>query len=255
MVDERLDAPFRVGARNLGQSMLRQTAWIGAIAISTAVAAAADLPNSPTSPATPQIAGSPVSSELSRAAACIERGEVSSAIDILASHLQAHPDQITVRAYLAELLWRLERLSESRAEFARFIADAQVAGIEPGRLIHAHARSMAIAEKSGDRAGEHLHRGIGLFWLAQREANRAKAESLCCRAAGELALAERARPDDARLKWYLHLVWTALEQTARARTCLAAAEGQADFSDLTDAERADLALTRAADRACRAQFP
>lgn len=235
--------------------MSRQFAWIVVLLVPAARVIAADLPCLPASSAPLHLAGPSGSAELTQAAACIERGELTAAIDIIARHVQDHPEQFTVRAYLAEMYWRQDRWPDAQIEFARFIADAQSSGAEPARLIHGHTRLMAIAEKTGDRDMEHLHRGIGLYWLARREPKQSTAECLYCKAAGELSVAERARPDDARPKWYLHQVWSALEQPTRARNYLSAAARQSGFSDLTPAELADLSLARAAESASTAQFP
>lgn len=218
-------------------------------------AAAADLPGLPSSGEPPQLAGAAAPAELTQAAACIERGDLTAAIAIISRHVEAHPGQFTVRAYLAELHWRHGHWAEATTEFARFIADAQAAHAEPARLVHGHTRLMALAEKTGERGAEHLHRGVGLYWLARREANRATAESLYCKAAGELAVAERECPDDARPKWYLHRVWSALDQPLRARISLDAAGRLAAFSDLTPAERADLSLAVSSESASTTQFP
>src|SRR5207245_2854640 len=100
----------------------------------------------------------------------------------------------------------------ARTEVDRFVADAQFAGLDVNRLVHAHTRLMAIATRESDAYAEHLHRGIGLYVLALQNAptDEAAAESLFCKAAGELTLALRAKPDAARAHWYLHLVWTRL---------------------------------------------
>ena len=64
------------------------------------------------------------------------------------------------------------------------------------------------------------------------------AESLLCKAAGELILARRERPDEARPCWYLFEVWSQLAQRQPAARWLRAAEDAAPFSYLTPAERA-----------------
>lgn len=235
--------------------MLRQFAWIIVSGVSAATVCAADLPRLPMAATPLQLAGPAGSAELTRAAACIERGDAETAIAIISRYVRENPGQFTVRAYLAELYWRTNHWPEAHLEFNRFIADAQAAGADPARLVHGHTRLMAIAEKTGDRSSEHLHRGIGLYWLARRETDRATAESLLCKAAGVLALVERNRPDDARPKWYLHQVWTALDQPSRARGCLNSAARLTAFSDLTPAELADLSLAAAAEADCPGQFP
>jgi hypothetical protein len=83
---------------------------------------------------------------------------------------------------------------------------------------------------------------VGLRGVIFTDAGNAwNLESLYCKAAGELSNAERAQPDDARPKWYLFLVWTALDQPSRTRQYLSAATRQGAFSGLTPAELAEKA--------------
>ena len=63
-------------------------------------------------------------SHLSLAAAYLEKGQDQPACEHLDKYLQANPDHHQVRLHHAELLARLERLAEAKAEFQRFIADA-----------------------------------------------------------------------------------------------------------------------------------
>jgi hypothetical protein len=101
---------------------------------------------------------------------------------------------------------------------------------------------MAIAERTADPYGEHLHRGIGLYLLARQTTptDAAGDEALFCKAAGELTLAGRERPAEARPDWYLYLVWSALAQSRPARQCLSRAAAREPFADLTPAERSEL---------------
>jgi hypothetical protein len=185
--------------------------------------------------------------DLTLAAACLERGQETAAVAYLSRYVTAHPDQALVRATLAELLWRRDRLAEARTHYEHFLRDAQRLALDAGRQIHTHTRLMAIAERTGDAYGEHLQRGIGLYLLARQTAgdDPAGAESLLCKAAGELTLAQRERPEEARPFWYLHLVWTQLAQSQPARRSLERAAALAEFADLTPAERRDLALATA----------
>ncbi len=99
---------------------------------------------------------------------------------------------------------------------------------------------MAAAEDAGDVYGEHLHRGIGLYLLAGQDP--AGAEALLCKAAGELTLAARERPAEARPHWYLHLVWAQLAQSQPAMRHLRLAADLAAHADLSPAERRALSL-------------
>jgi hypothetical protein len=182
------------------------------------------------------------------AASCIERGQDAAAVTYLGRYVADNPDRVPVRAYFAELLFRRERFAEAKTEFAQFVGDAQQSGVETNRLVHAHTRLMAIAAHEHDIYAEHLHRGIGLYLLATQQAgDEAAAESLFCKAAGELTLARNAKPQAARAHWYLHLVWTNLGQRKPAARTLAAAAERRLFSDLTPAERRDLTLATSAN--------
>ncbi len=186
---------------------------------------------------------------LSLAAAYLDKGDAEGACPHMGRYLEAHPEHLVVRAHYAELLLRLERPEEARAEFERCAADAQEQQEGLSReLIHCHSRLMELAQAEEDAYAEHLHRGIGLFLLAcDRSADQGAeddltAEGLLCRAAAELTLARVERPEEARPCWYLYEVWSRLAQRRPALRCLRAAEEAAPFSYLTPAEQARLAL-------------
>jgi hypothetical protein len=227
--------------------MTRRGRWLClACSLAGLRAAAADLPALPDSPRGVELAPlatADAAHDLALAASCIERGQETAAITYLARYVVANPDRVAVRAYLAELLFRRDRFAEARTEFERFVSDAQLDGLQAKRLVHAHTRLMAIATRDRDAYHEHLHRGIALYLLATQNGDAAAAESLLCKAAGELTLARNAKPDAARPHWYLHLVWTRLEQSRPAARTLSEAADRRLFSDLTAAERRDLTLT------------
>jgi hypothetical protein len=194
-----------------------------------------------------------VQNHLSLAAARLGRGEDEQAALDLHRYLRERPEHLVVRGQYAELLWRLNRPEAAREEFERFAADLQEQEALGGQhLVHCHGRLMEIAQSAEDDYGVHLHRGIGLYWLACQRAELPdpdgdfSSEGLLCQAAGELAQARLARPDEARPCWYLHAVWSRLAQRQPADRWLRAAEKAAPFSDLTPAERRNLHL------ACRA---
>ena len=107
---------------------------------------------------------------------------------------------------------------------------------------------MEIGERQGNDYDEHLHRGIGLFLLARKRAQRGDepsrrlAEGLFCKAAAELTLARLSRPEQARPCWYLYGVWTSLAQRQPALRWLRAAERSGPMNDLTPVEQRDLHL-------------
>jgi hypothetical protein len=185
--------------------------------------------------------------DLALAAACLDRGEEAAAASHLARHLAAYPDRPLVRFSLAELHWRREQLGEAGVEFERFVHDTPPRRASYSRLIHAHSRLVAIAERSGDDYGAHLNRGIGLYLSARRDADAA--EALLCKAAGELTLATRDRPAEARPHWYLHLTWAQLAQSQPAARHLRRAAALAEHSNLAPHERR--ALAEADDRTTR----
>lgn len=185
---------------------------------------------------------------LSLAAAYLEQGDDEAACPHLAHYIETHPEQLTLRVYLADLLLRLKRFEDARAEFERCVARAQDHE-ETARthLLHCHTRLMEIAEEVDDGYGEHLNRGIGLFLLARQRAalpdpedGQLPTEALLCKAAGELTVAHLEKPDEARPSWYLHEVWSRLAQRQPARRCLHAAREAAPFSYLTASEQRDL---------------
>lgn len=186
---------------------------------------------------------------LSLSAAYLGLGQDEQAAPHLARYLAAQPDHLVVRSHYAELLLRLERRGEARAQFERFIAEVQDhEGLARQHLVHCHSRLMEIAEGDEDEYGEHLNRGIGLYLLACQRAQlpdpegTLSTEGLLCKAAGELTIARLRRPDEARPWWYLHAVWTELAQQQPAGRCLRAAAAASPLTYLTPAEQRDLHL-------------
>ncbi len=189
-------------------------------------------------------------SHLSLAAAYVQQGDEAAAAGHLAEYLKAFPEHHVVRAHYAELLLRLHRPREARAQFERFIADVQDdPELGPKHLVHCHSRLMEIAEDEGDEYTEHLHRGIGLYLLACERAGLPdpedgdlSVESVLCKAAAELTMAHLTRRDEARPCWYLYAVWSRLDQRQPALRHLREADSTAPFSYLTPAEKRDLEL-------------
>jgi tetratricopeptide (TPR) repeat protein len=188
---------------------------------------------------------------LSLAAAFLEKGEDEAALTHLAEYVRSHPENLKVRVHLAELLIRMKRLSEARTELERVVADAQNLAKPPAQdLIHCQTRLMEIAEAAGDEYGIHLHRGIGVYYIARQrncledDSEKSGTEALLCQAAGELAMARAVRPDEARPSWYLYQVWTHLDQREAALLNLRGADAAAPFSYLTSAEKNGLNLAR-----------
>src|SRR4051812_12859563 len=98
--------------------MARRFAWVCLAALACLAPAAADPPSAHTSQT------DDASDDLALAAACLDRGEETAAAAHLGRHLATHPDRPFVRFSLAEMHWRHDRLTDARAEFERFLADA-----------------------------------------------------------------------------------------------------------------------------------
>lgn len=184
---------------------------------------------------------------LSLAAAYLAQGQEEQAAEQLDQYLQAQPNHYRVRGQYAELLLRLDRLGDARDQFERFEADLQDHDTQCGpQLVLCNGRLMDIATRIDDDYGRHLHRGIGLYWLAKQrsevkdDGEDLSTESLLCQAASELVQARQIRPDEARPCWYLHEVWSQLAQRQPATRWLRAAEEAAPFSYLTPAEQRGL---------------
>jgi hypothetical protein len=154
-----------------------------------------------------------------------------------------------MRCRYADLLLEHKQVKEARQEMELFVSDAQEMGDAALKhLIHTHSRLMEVAQAEQDEYAEHLHRGIGLCLLARQRAALAEpdgelsCEGLLCKAAGELAVARRLRPAEARPCWYLYLVWSRLAQRHPALRWLNAARERAPLSVLTPCERRGLEL-------------
>jgi tetratricopeptide (TPR) repeat protein len=189
-----------------------------------------------------------VEPHLNLAAAYLLQGQEDQAASHLLRYLEGRPAHAIVRIQLAELLLRLDRPDEARTHYARFCADVQdQAGAAQDHLVQSHTRLMEIAEDDGDEYAEHLHRGIGLYLLALKNAKTGNklgqaTEGLLFKAAAELTLARRRAPREAQPCWYLYLVWSQLGQQQPASRWLEAAAATAPLSDLTAAEQRDLHL-------------
>jgi tetratricopeptide (TPR) repeat protein len=192
---------------------------------------------------------------LSLAAALLEKDRENEAVDCLDRFLAAQPTQHVIRAHQAELLLSMGRSREAREQFERAVCDAQSDEIQNGeQLVQCQSKLIQIAIADKDLYREHLHRGIGLYFLARSVAGdisdkdaRVTYEGLLCQAAGELGAARLECPEEARPCWYLHLVWRELGQQHPATRWLRAAEKAALFAPITPYEK------RSLDLACRSQ--
>lgn len=196
------------------------------------------------------------SQDLAQAAIFLEKGDDLGACFHLGRYLQHHPHHAGARLCFAEILSKLGKWSESRVQFDLVDADSQAAkNPDLNHQIHVHTRLLEIAEAEDDDYGVHLHRGIGLWLLAQSRSKLAEpdgevsVEGLLCKSAGELTMAQGLKPGEARPSWYLFVVWRKLAQPKQARKWLAQAQEAAPFSTLTAVEQRDLAFVLEANSA------
>jgi len=195
-------------------------------------------------------AASQESSRLLQAAAMhLQKGENAAALPCLTRYVEQNPDQVVMRAHLAELLLKLDKADEAREQLERFIVDSQLQGeLASQQLANGYIRLMEIAQKQGDDYAEHLNRGIGLYCIAEQILARPGgnenpgAEKSLFKAIDELKLAAHLRPDQPRPQWYLHESWSALGQSQPAHQALRRSRKLTVFGGLTPAEAESLAL-------------
>lgn len=192
---------------------------------------------------------------LGLAAEAMRTGQSQAAADHLRRHVRENPDQIMIRAYLAELYQKQHADRDAEYHFTRFIESAQ--GGNPSvrdHTIHCHTRLMELAIGRGDDYQEHLQRGIGLYLLARKASLKSATvetevvESMYGRAVAELTAATERDAADARGWWYLSRVWEELRQPQAVRRCLARARAGVGGSTMTASEKAALAEVPAGDR-------
>ncbi len=183
---------------------------------------------------------------LTRAAACLDRGDEPGAVLHLREYVRANPSAHMTRAHLAELLYRHGEPAAARAEFERFLAAAPPAGPAHAHRPHCHARLVSLAEAAGDSAAEHYHRGVGLLLLVEKwdadpaRRDEVRAEQTCAQAAAALRTAGDDQPPDARVNLYLARAYARLGQPAAAAAARRQARAGLPDPRLTAAERAEL---------------
>ena len=186
---------------------------------------------------------------LALAARCLEQGDNSAACTHLDAYVRTHPEQIMFRAQLAELLLRVGRLDDAKAEFERFVADAQAATGPPrSHLVHCHTRLMEIGVRSDDRFAELFHRAVGLLLLVREQdadPNRDAEfrEEILCKAVKSLAEAKELRPLDPRVHVYLAEAYDGLGNPRAADAERAAARRVVAPGSLTRVEQRRLSLS------------
>jgi len=185
---------------------------------------------------------------LPQASQALERGDHARAGELLREYAERHPESKHARMFYAEVLAKLGRTNESSIEFEKAIVRLQEdKTADLALFVHCHGRLLDLAEAEGDAFHAHLHRGLGLYWLAQQKRtptddDATPTEAILCKAALELTAARALKPSEARPNWYLHLAWRQLGQTAPAQRWRAEAEAASHFTYLTPRERGDLML-------------
>ena len=193
---------------------MRIGAWIIGASLAGIVGCLAPFkwPDERSLPTVPVLVESPADSALERAADLLERGDSASALPHFRTYLTAFPEAVAVRFQLAELLFRLNKPHDARAEFETCLAGFASSSKPMPQLVQCHTRLMALAEDRGDDFGEHLHRGIGLYLLVRRwDADSARrdevaAEQTLSQALDALAAAARLRPGDAAVAEHRALI-------------------------------------------------
>ena len=197
----------------------------------------------------------------SMAVACLALGN-----DVLASvhlkcYLDLEPENVVARQNYADLLLRMEQVDKAKEQFELFLKEAQKFGPEAQKLmVHTHSRLMSIAQMEGDEYSEHLHRGIGMYYLGlEKERNPDefkeedhKPEAILIRAAAELTQARMLRSDQVKSCWYLYLVWDKLCCSQPANRWLKLVSQEASLNQLTPREYEAFQL---ASRERETQFP
>ncbi len=190
-----------------------------------------------------------VENHLSLGAAFLAKGLEADACEHLGQFLLARPDHAGARQYYAELLFKQGKLAEAMKQFERNIVAHQ---LDPSpdlqQLVHCHGRVLDVGMKIEDDYVVHLHRGIGMYYLAIQSRNLAASEEflspegLLFKAVAELTQARGYRPREARPCWYLYSAWRQLAQQQPANRWLREALDAAPFSYLTPMEQHQLEL-------------
>ena len=164
----------------------------------------------------------------------------------LRSYLAKNPDHFVMRAMLADVLVRLGRPGEAKAEYERVVADVQDGPASAKReLLRYHTTLMELAADAGDAYGEHFHRGAGLYRLAEQltasDADAGDIEIALCKAAKEFRRAgefARTRPGRTGTCTSSGRSWTNRNRPTR----LSEARAKAKLTELTPAEFREMSI-------------
>ncbi len=209
--------------------------------------------------------------ELSLAAAHLQADDQPNACGHLRRYLELEPGHWQVRQQLADLLARLGHRALACRELELMLHGAQNAlgsqqnaedeSLTLTHLIHGHGRLMQLAEEENQVGRYHLHRGLGLYYLAKSmpaesglqkvSTPQAKAnedlpdrQDLLLKAVKELTEASQKSPGDAKSAWYLSLAWRELGQPAQAEHWLKILAKNHVPGELHPKEEREFALAR-----------
>lgn len=180
--------------------------------------------------------------QLSLAAAHLQADNQPKACEHLRRYLDLEPGHWQVRQQLADLLCRLGHRALAKRELEWMVHGAHNAMASERcspeesealrHLVHGHGRLMELAEEENHSAHYHLHRGIGLYFLAQSlpkaggiqtvsthptgVGETPDRQDLLLKAVQELTEANKLIPGDSKSAWYLSRAWKELGQSAQA---------------------------------------
>ena len=213
--------------------------------------------------------------QLSLAATYIQVENPAKAAEHLRKYLELEPSHWQVRQQLADLLLQLGHKALARQEFLHHVHAAQSA-LESGvqlratqkdfvLLVHGHGRLMELAEDDHNFQAYHLHRGLGLFFLAKSCEQAAISESnvpvsigqkkpesnpgpapqeILLKSIHELMETQKQAPSEPRSAWYLHQAWKEMGQRALAEHWLRIALQSPGSGELHPAEMRHMALAK-----------
>ncbi|MGL6075710.1 MAG: tetratricopeptide repeat protein [Fimbriiglobus sp.] len=191
---------------------------------------------SPAEPMPLAVANAP--DAITLAAEALDRGDTKDATKHLRDYVQQHPTALMPRAHYAELLFRQGQAGDARRQYERFISEAQsTTGPTHKHMVHCHTRLMQMAEDQDDVFHEYLNRGIGLSLVTGAD------EPTLAKSLEALLVAEREKPDSARVHFYLSVVYGKLRQPTSAQLAHRRALAALPDPSLTPHERAQLKAT------------
>lgn len=183
-----------------------------------------------------------VSDHLARAADALDRRDFAAAVGPLRAHLKLHPDQVSVRVTLADVLWKTDPAAAG-AQYTAIISAAQPMTGPPRRALpHCHTRLMKLAAARGRDDEEQFHRGAALYWLSVELEPKDAVEAAGVRLLAAAALREATDESNPRPWVYLAEIAAAQGQVSAAKSAARRAATCPPYS-LTDYEQ-DLLMAR-----------